>query len=109
MPCNRLCVKKYTKWRALDRAEVYDTVYLIYPNWCGTVPMSVYTFLESCNFSGKKITHLCTSDSSGIRTSINEIKVLCPNAQIGEGLLISGNAVDDQETMKRIKQRAAIK
>ena len=39
----------------------YDAVILGYPNWCGTMPMPVWTFLESGDFKGKKIALLATN------------------------------------------------
>ncbi len=33
----------------------YDVVYLGYPNYWGTMPMAVFTFLEHLDFSGKTI------------------------------------------------------
>ena len=30
----------------------YDVIYLGYPNWCGTMPMPVWTFLENHDFTG---------------------------------------------------------
>lgn len=35
--------------------EDYDVVFLGYPNWWGTFPMPVFTFLESYDFSEKEI------------------------------------------------------
>ena len=43
----------------------YDAVILAYPNWCGTAPMAVRTFLESADFSGKRILPVCTHEGSG--------------------------------------------
>jgi len=37
----------------IDDMGSYDVIYLGYPNWCGTMPMAVFTFLESYDFSGK--------------------------------------------------------
>jgi flavodoxin len=39
----------------------YDAIYLGYPNWWGTFPMAVFTFLESYDFSGKTIVPLLHS------------------------------------------------
>lgn len=37
--------------------DQYDEIYLGYPNYWGTMPMAVYTFLESYDFTGKKFIH----------------------------------------------------
>ena len=36
-----------------DSIDGYDTIYLCYPNYWGTMPMAVWTFLEHFDFSGK--------------------------------------------------------
>ena len=41
--------------------DEYDTVILAYPNYWGTMPMAVFTFLEQFDFYGKTILPLCTS------------------------------------------------
>lgn len=50
----------------LDR---YDEIYLGYPNYWGTMPMAVYTFLESFDFTGKKIHPFCTHEGSGLSST----------------------------------------
>jgi len=69
--------------------EQYGTVFLCYPNWWGTLPMAVFTFLEAYNFSGKKIYPLVTHGGSRFGRSLDDIKKLCPRALIGEGLDVS--------------------
>ena len=48
---------------------VYQVVFLGYPNWCGTMPMAVLTFLEEYDFSGKMIVPFCTHQGSGLGSS----------------------------------------
>jgi len=74
--------------RAADMAQ-YGTVFLCYPNWWGTIPMAVFTFLESYDFSGKTIYPLATHGSGCFGRSLGDIKKLCPGAAIGEGLEVS--------------------
>jgi flavodoxin len=45
----------------LESIDEYDTIILGYPNWWGTMPMVVYTFLESYDFTGKTIIPFCTN------------------------------------------------
>ena len=68
----------------------YDVVILGYPNWCGTMPMPVGTFLESGDFSGKVIAPFCTNEGSGLKRSVDDINRLCPGADQKEGLSIRG-------------------
>lgn len=68
----------------------YDIIYLGFPNYWGTMPMAVFTFLEHFDFSGKVIIPFCTHEGSGMGNSIKDIKNLCPGAKVGEGLAIQG-------------------
>lgn len=72
----------------------YDTIILGYPNWWGTMPMAVFTFLEQYDFSGKTILPFCTHEGSGMGHSESDIKKLCPDAKLGQGLAITGNRVN---------------
>lgn len=40
-----------------DNLEQYDEIYLGYPNYWGTMPMAVYTFLEAFDFTKKQYIH----------------------------------------------------
>lgn len=71
----------------------YEVIYLGYPNYWGTMPMAVFTFLEAFDFSGKVIKPFCTNEGSGLGNSIKDIKKLCPNAIVEEGLAIHGGSV----------------
>ncbi|GMO28168.1 MAG: flavodoxin [Termitinemataceae bacterium] len=67
----------------------YSTIFLCYPNWWGTMPMGVFTFLEAYDFSGKTIYPLVTNGGSRFGRSLDDIKKLCPRAVTGEGLAVS--------------------
>jgi flavodoxin len=77
----------------VENMDTYDTIYLCYPNWCGTIPMAVATFLEEYDFSGKTIIASCTHFGSGFGSSIRYIKGLCPDSVIIEGFSGSGRNV----------------
>ena len=49
--------------------SVYDTVIIGFPIWWGVAPRIIDTFLESYDFSGKKIIPFCTSGGSGVGRS----------------------------------------
>ena len=78
--------------RVADMAR-YDTIILGYPNWWGTMPMPVWTFLEAYDFSGKTILPLCTHEGSGLGRSEADIHALCPGAVVKKGLAVQGSAV----------------
>lgn len=76
-----------------DSIDSYDVIYLGFPNYWSTMPMAVFTFLEHFDFSGKTIKPFCTHEGSGLGSSISDIKKLCPNAIIENGLAIYGSRV----------------
>lgn len=47
----------------------YDIVIVGFPIWWGVAPRIIETFLESYDFSGKKIIPFCTSGGSGVGRS----------------------------------------
>ncbi len=69
----------------------YDTIILAYPNYWGTMPMAVFTFLEAFDFTGKTILPLCTNEGSGMGGSERDIKKTCPGADVKAGLSITGS------------------
>ena len=71
--------------------EEYDTIVLAYPNYWGTMPMAVFTFLENFDFSGKTILPLCTNEGSGMGGSERDIKKTCPGAVVKSGLAVTGS------------------
>lgn len=80
-----------------DTIEGYDTIYLGFPNYWGTMPMAVFTFLEHFDFDGKIIRPFCTHEGSGMGSSVNDIKRLCPGAKVEEGLAIRGSSVKNSK------------
>ena len=71
--------------------DAYDTIVLAYPNYWGTMPMAVFTFLEAFDFTGKTILPLCTNEGSGMGSSERDIRKTCLDAVIKPGLSITGS------------------
>ena len=80
-----------------DSLDSYDTIVLAYPNYWGTMPMAVFTFLEHFDFSGKTILPLCTNEGSGMGGSERDLKRTCPGAVVKSGLSITGSAASASE------------
>ena len=80
----------------------YDTIFVGYPNWWGTMPMSVWTFLEEKDFTNKKVLPFCTHEGSGLGKSESDIKKLTGGAEVLKGLSINGSEVNNSE--KQIKK-----
>lgn len=74
----------------------YDVVYLGFPIWWYVAPTIINTFLESYDFSGKKIVLFATSGGSGFGNTVKELAGSCPGADMIEGRLLNGRqSVDD--------------
>ena len=85
-----------------DGIDGYDAVILAYPNYWGTIPMAVATFLERYDFTGKAILPLCTNEGSGMGGSERTIKQCAPGAEVKKGLPITGSrAADSTADVKR--------
>lgn len=95
--------------KAYPDLDGVDTVYLGYPNYWGTMPMPVFTFLEHYDWEGKTIFPFCTNEGSGMGTSEDDIRRLAPNAGLGKGLSIHGaEAGKSEKAMKRWVKRSAL-
>ena len=80
----------------------YDTIFVGYPNWWGTMPMPVWTFLEGKDFNNKRILPFCTHEGSGLGKSESDIKKLTSGTEVLKGLAINGSEVNNAE--KQIKK-----
>jgi flavodoxin len=73
--------------------DSYDVVFVGYPNWWGTLPMALFTFFEQYDFAGKTIIPFCTHGGSAFGRSVNDIKKLCPQSTILDGIEIYSSNV----------------
>lgn len=73
--------------------DSYDIIIVGSPNWWGTIAPPVATFLSSYNFKGKTILPFITHGGSRMGKSVDDIKKLCPDASILNGLPVSGGSV----------------
>lgn len=80
--------------KALPDLDAYDVIYVGYPNWWGTMPMAMFTVLESFDLSGKRIAPFCTNEGSGMGSSERDLKCVCPGATVEPGLSIPGHRAE---------------
>ena len=75
----------------------YDTIFLGFPIWWYVAPTIINTFLESYDFSGKKIILFATSGGSGFGETIDGLKKsVATDTVILKGKLLNGrNSADD--------------
>lgn len=84
-----------------------DTVFLGFPNWCGTMPMAVIGWLESEHWQGRRILPFVTSGGSGFGRSLKDIARICTGAQLGEGGAFFGHQVEaSREEIQRWARQA---
>ena len=82
----RPALKKY-----IDSIDQYDKIFVGYPNWWGTAPMSVFTFLEHYDLSGKILIPFCTNEGSGMGDSEKDLQNEFKNVEFKKGLSIQGS------------------
>ena len=71
--------------------ENYDTIFIGFPIWWYVAPTIINTFLESYDFSGKKVILFATSGGSKFGKTVDELKVSVPaSCEIIEGKLLNG-------------------
>ena len=69
----------------------YDTILLGFPIWWYVAPTIINSFLESYDFSGKKIVLFATSGGSGFGKTVDSLKgSVSANTQIVEWKLLNG-------------------
>lgn len=79
--------------------EQFDTVYLGFPNYWGTMPMPVFTFLEKSNLSGKRICLFCTHEGDGFGHSRHDVQRLCSGSIIEAGPSILGAHISQKQSI----------
>lgn len=82
----------------LESIENYNTIFIGYPIWWSDMPMAVYTFLESYDFSGKTIVPFCTHAGSGLSSTVSRIQDACPDATVLEGVAIQGSTAQNDRS-----------
>ena len=80
---------------ALTDIGEYNTVYIGFPNWWGTLPMPMWTQLEQLDFTKKTVKPFVTHEGSGFGSAEKDLKKLCDGADIKKGLSIPGEKVYD--------------
>ena len=80
----------------------YDSILLGFPIWWYVAPTIINTFLESYDFSGKKITLFATSGGSGFGNTVQELRNSAPDAHIVEGKIM--NMASDEDIQKLIEE-----
>ena len=67
----------------------HDTIFLGFPIWWDVAPTIINSFLESYDFTGKKIILFATSGGSGFGKAVSSLKPSAPGAEIIEGKILN--------------------
>ena len=86
-------LKKY-----LSDIDKYDNIFVGFPNWWGTAPMAVFSFLEKYDLTDKKIIPFCTNEGSGMGNSERDLKKYCGGSVVLKGLSIRGCKAAESES-----------
>ena len=70
--------------------DAYNTIFVGFPIWWYVAPTIINTFLETYDFSGKRIILFATSGGSGFGKTVANLKDSAPGATIVEGKLLNG-------------------
>ena len=80
--------------------EKYDVIFVGFPIWWYVAPTIINTFLESYDFSGKKIVLFATSGGSGFGTTLEELQ--CSVSEKAE--LIQGQLMNGKQTYESVRE-----
>lgn len=81
----------------VENWDSYDTVFVGYPNWWSNAPMAVYTFPESCDWTGKTLIPFNTSAGGGFGRSLSGIEESAEGAELLEGLALTESELTDAQ------------
>jgi len=87
----------------MEDMDSYDIVYLGYPIWYQDLPMPVYTFLESYDFTGKTIIPFCTGSGNAMSGMEEEIPHFAKGAQMQKGFGIQGKFVHNNPDQAKLE------
>ena len=84
----------------LENFDNYDIIFVGYPIWYSSMatPMQAFLHEHAAKLAGKRIALFATSGSSGISTSVSEVRSLCPSATvIDRTLLLTSSTLSQME------------
>ena len=72
----------------------YNVIFLGYPDWWGTCPMAVFTFLDSYDFTGKAVIPFCAHGTSGLAASVRDIRAALPGVTVLDAVGVQRPGMD---------------
>lgn len=86
---------------SVESFDDYDVIFVGYPIWYGSMatPMHSFLYAHAAKLAGKRVALFATSGSSGISTSVDEARALCPDATlISPPLLLTSSSLSQMES-----------
>ena len=75
----------------------YDVVFVGYPLWWYDMPMAIYSFLESYDFTGKHIVLFTTHGGNRFCRTVPTVREMFPGANVIQGPAIYDRKMDEAE------------
>lgn len=69
----------------------YEVVFVGFPNWWGTMPMAVVSFLEGYDLAGKVLIPFCTHGGGGEQRCFTDFVKYSGQSEHKKGFLVSGS------------------
>lgn len=82
-------IRPELRTRIADMGQ-YEVVFLGHPNWWGTFPAPVASFLTRYDFSGKTLAPFVSHGGGGQGRSVSDMRALCPAARVLDALAVRG-------------------
>ena len=77
----------------VDKMSEYDIVFIGYPNWWGTMPMAVLTFMDQYDLKDKTLLPFYTHGGGGVQQCYKDFVKNASGSKVKEGFIANGNAV----------------
>ena len=75
----------------------YEVIYIGSPIYWGGMPEELFTALKGLNYSGKTIRPFVTHEGSGLSGVPRQLKEICTDAEVLDGLAIVGSEVNNSK------------
>ncbi len=89
---------------SVENFEEYDVILLGYPTWWATMPMPVFTFLETYDFSGKTVVSFSSHGGTMFGDSVSDLSKSVPEAYVGMGYEFNYGSSDADDISAWLRQ-----
>lgn len=76
-----------------ENLDAYDIIFVGYPNWWGTAPMVIWSFLENYDLEGKTVIPFCTHGGGGEQNCFKDFVHHTGKAETKKGFITNGSGV----------------